>query len=192
MGQGATHGHREPNRRKPLGKAQLGRTIPFRYQDRDLEGTLLQIFPACIRVEADLGSGWPYRVWLGREEVGKPGPRAATPLPLPVTLRRGLLHTLDERGFTQLLANSLSLGLEEKQRVVRALPSLSQFQVDELTKVWQDEDQVFGHLWPAEAESIRVLEGPQRREWEELVRGIRYQSASGDLFAQLEKAGGGR
>jgi len=42
----------------------------------------------------------------------------------------------DEKKFLELLAGSISLTITEKKRIVEALPQLSQFQIDELMKIF--------------------------------------------------------
>jgi hypothetical protein len=184
---------RAPRARRPrLGQA-IGKRIVFHQDGRTLRGILLDIYPACVRVEADLGSGWPHRFLIGMEQIDPDRRRPAVPGTLPVTLARGPLHHLDEREFTQLLAGSLSLNAYEKKRVIHQLPCLSQFQVDELIKVWQDEAWEFAHLWSRERDTILGLQVNQRADWEEIVQGLRRQASSIDLFALLDNTvGGGR
>jgi hypothetical protein len=56
------------------------------------------------------------------------------------------LTTFDEVNFLELLQNSLSLNPFEKKRVIDAIPTLSQFQIDELIKVFEDEREEFKKL----------------------------------------------
>ena len=60
------------------------------------------------------------------------------------------LSEFDEKYFLDLLEHSLSLSLFEKKRVVDAIPTLSQFQIDELHKVFEDEREEFKKLFPKE------------------------------------------
>jgi hypothetical protein len=53
---------------------------------------------------------------------------------------------VDELEFVDLLKNSLSLNVSEKKRVIDAAPTLSQFQFDELKKVFIEERQKFREL----------------------------------------------
>ena len=46
------------------------------------------------------------------------------------------LTQFDEKEFVDLLEHSLSLSVAEKKRVVDAIPTLSQYQIDELKKVF--------------------------------------------------------
>jgi hypothetical protein len=71
---------------------------------------------------------------------------------------RFLIHpltTFEESYFMELLEHSLSLSTFEKKRVIDAIPSLSQFQLDELVKVFEDERVEFRKLMPTEGEIIK-------------------------------------
>lgn len=82
------------------------------------------------------------------------------------------LHTknvsVKEEDFLDLLKHSLSLSTEEKKRVVDAVPTLSQFQFDELTKVFTDERVKFRELAGKHPEDIKKLITKQKKEWLEL------------------------
>lgn len=67
------------------------------------------------------------------------------------------LTKFDEKEFIDLLEHSLSLSVVEKKRVVDAVPTLSQYQVDELKKVFTEERQEFKKLLPKEGETIKKL-----------------------------------
>jgi hypothetical protein len=67
------------------------------------------------------------------------------------------LTQFDEKYFIDLLEHSLSLSVYEKKRVVDAIPTLSQFQIDELTKVFEDEREEFKKLLPKEGDTIKDL-----------------------------------
>ena len=78
------------------------------------------------------------------------------------------LSDFDEVYFLDLLEQSLSLSVTEKKRVVDAIPTLSQFQVDELHKVFEDEREEFKKLLSKEWEVIRDLVIKSREGWEQL------------------------
>ncbi len=85
--------------------------------------------------------------------------------------------TVDAAQFLDLLKHSLSLNTMEKKRVVDAVPTLSQFQFDELTKVFVEEREKFRELAKDHPEDIKKLLKKQQEEWLQL----------GDLFrAELE------
>jgi hypothetical protein len=80
-----------------------------------------------------------------------PPPRAKTSN--EVLISKFMVHPLTtfiENTFIDLLEHSLSLSTFEKKRVIDAIPTLSQFQIDELIKVFEDERVEFRKLMPTE------------------------------------------
>jgi hypothetical protein len=78
------------------------------------------------------------------------------------------LTEFDEIYFADLLEHSLSLSVSEKKRVVDAIPTLSQFQIDELHKVFEDEREEFRKLLSKEGEVIKDLVLKARDGWLQL------------------------
>jgi succinate dehydrogenase flavin-adding protein (antitoxin of CptAB toxin-antitoxin module) len=78
------------------------------------------------------------------------------------------LSDFDEVYFLDLLEHSLSLSVSEKKRVVDAIPTLSQFQVDELHKVFEDEREEFKKLLTKEGDVIRDLVVKAKEGWTQL------------------------
>ena len=76
--------------------------------------------------------------------------------------------TLDIPAFQDLLKHSLSLNTMEKKRVVDASPTLSQFQWDELTKVFTEERVKFRKLAKEHPWDIKKLLKKQQSEWLQL------------------------
>ena len=70
-----------------------------------------------------------------------------------------------EEEFLDLLKNSLSLNVTEKKRVIDAVPTLSQFQFDELKKVFLEERVKFRELAGEHPEDIKKLLVKQQEEW---------------------------
>jgi methyl coenzyme M reductase alpha subunit len=89
---------------------------------------------------------------------------------------------VDEKLFLDLLKHSLSLSTLEKKRVVDAVPTLSQFQFDELAKVFTEEREKFRELSKDHPDDIKKLLKKQQIEWLQL----------GDLYRteKLNKAQG--
>lgn len=87
------------------------------------------------------------------------------------------LTQFDEKFFIDLLEHSLSLSVYEKKRVVDAIPNLSQFQIDELTKVFEDEREEFKKLMPKEGDTIKDLVVKAREGWKQLY----------DIYIQEQK-----
>ncbi len=52
----------------------------------------------------------------------------------------------DDKNFLTLLEGSISLTLEEKQRVIDAIPRLSIEQINELIKIFEEEKEKFSEL----------------------------------------------
>lgn len=75
--------------------------------------------------------------------------------------------------FLDLLKHSLSLNTAEKKRVIDAVPTLSQFQFDELAKVFTEEREKFRDLAKEHPDDIKKLLKKQQTEWLQL----------GDLYA---------
>ncbi len=75
---------------------------------------------------------------------------------------------VDEPVFLDLLKHSLSLNTMEKKRVIDAVPTLSQFQFDELTKVFTEEREKFRELAKDHPEDIKKLLVKQQTEWLQL------------------------
>lgn len=78
------------------------------------------------------------------------------------------LSEFEEAAFLDLLEHSLSLSVTEKKRVIDAVPTLSQFQIDELTKVFVDEREEFKKLLPKEGDTIKELVVKAREGWNQL------------------------
>lgn len=73
-----------------------------------------------------------------------------------------------EADFLDLLKHSLSLSTLEKKRVVDAIPTLSQFQFDELAKVFIEEREKFRELSKDHPDDIKKLLKKQQIEWLQL------------------------
>ena len=75
---------------------------------------------------------------------------------------------VDKEFFLDLLKHSLSLNVTEKQIVIDSVPTLTQFQFDELTKVFLEERQKFRDLAKEHTDDIKKLVEKQKNEWIEL------------------------
>ena len=110
-----------------------------------------------------------------------PPPPARAKTSNDAIFQRFLVHpltTFAEQEFMDLLEHSLSLSTFEKKRVVDAIPTLSQFQIDELVKVFEDERVEFRKLMPTEGEIIKGLVVKAQNEWEQLK----------DIYTEEDKA----
>ncbi len=84
--------------------------------------------------------------------------------------------TFDEMGFLTLLRGSISLTRDEKWRIIQAIPKLSQFQIDELQKILEEERRKFAELSPKHLLQLQKLETNHSRDWSDL-QGITQQQA---------------
>lgn len=72
----------------------------------------------------------------------------------------------DENKFLQLLAGSISLSKDEKKRIIQAVPKLTQFQVDELMRIFEEEISKFSDLDAKYESQLKTLEGKHTTDWE--------------------------
>ncbi len=92
---------------------------------------------------------------------------------------------IDEELFHDLLKHSLSLNTMEKKRVIDAVPTLSQFQFDELSKVFTEEREKFRELAKDHPDDIKKLLAKQQQEWLQL--GDLYRSELANKSLQEEE-----
>ncbi len=76
--------------------------------------------------------------------------------------------TFDEQVFLTLLRGSISLTRDEKWRIIQAVPKLSQFQVDELQKILEEERRKFAELSPKHLSQLMKLEQRHVKDWQDL------------------------
>lgn len=76
--------------------------------------------------------------------------------------------TFDEKKFIELLAGSISLTITEKKRIIESIPKLSQFQIDELMKIFDEEKAKFSELEKKHADQIKELEEKHKSSWQDL------------------------
>ncbi len=98
----------------------------------------------------------------------------------------------DEQRFLTLLRGSISLTRDEKWRIVKAIPNLSQFQVDELQKILEEERRKFSELSPKHLTQLMKLEQKHSQDWQDLQsisvqEGAKQQeqAAADDIRKQL-------
>lgn len=72
---------------------------------------------------------------------------------------------VNEEEFLDLLKNSLSLTVLEKKKVIDAVPTLSQFQFDQLCEVFFEERTKFRELAKDHPEDIKKLLVRQQEDW---------------------------
>ena len=75
---------------------------------------------------------------------------------------------IDEQLFLTLLRGSISLTRDEKWRIIQAMPKLSQFQIDELKKILEEEKRKFSELSPKHLLQLQKLEQKHADDWKDL------------------------
>lgn len=95
--------------------------------------------------------------------------------------------TFDEQMFLLLLRGSISLTRDEKWRIIQAVPKLSQFQVDELQKILEEERRKFGELSPKHLVQLMKLEQKHSQDWQDLQSITVQQHASAQEQQQADE-----
>ncbi len=83
----------------------------------------------------------------------------------------------DEESFLTFLRGSISLTRDEKWRIIQAIPKLSQFQIDELQKILQEEKRKFSELSPKHLLQLMKLEQKHSEDWNDLQNVTQQQGA---------------
>ncbi len=74
----------------------------------------------------------------------------------------------NEDYFVRLLAGSISLSKDEKKRIIDSIPSLKQEQIDELTRIFEEEKQKFAALSAKHVPQLEKLAQQHYDEWMQL------------------------
>lgn len=93
----------------------------------------------------------------------------------------------DEKKFLELLAGSISLTINEKKRIIEAIPQLSQFQIDELIKIFEEERGKFAELEKKHADQIAELEKQHTGSWQDLESKKEEESKQAEEARQAEE-----
>lgn len=90
----------------------------------------------------------------------------------------------DEENFLVLLEGSISLTMEEKKRVIEAIPRLSIEQINELISIFEEEKQKFAELENEFADDVAKLKA--EREKEISVTEMKQEEQGEDAEAKAE------
>ena len=74
----------------------------------------------------------------------------------------------NEKYFIFLISRSFSLIKNEKVRIIKRFPALSQFQIDELIKILEEEKQKFGELEAKHPAQVEKLREKVEQDWFEI------------------------
>ncbi len=73
--------------------------------------------------------------------------------------------SFDENYFLQLIAGSIALRIDEKEKIIDSIPKLSQRQVDELMKIFEEEKDKFDELAAKYPDQIKQLRDKAKNDW---------------------------
>lgn len=93
----------------------------------------------------------------------------------------------DEQHFLTLLRGSISLTRDEKWRIIQAVPKLSQFQIDELQKILEEEKRKFSELSPKHLLQLMRLEQKHAEDWKDLQSVMVQQGARQEERQQADE-----
>ncbi len=93
----------------------------------------------------------------------------------------------DEQKFLTLLRGSISLTRDEKWRIIQAIPKLSQFQIDELQKILEEEKRKFSELSPKHLSQLMKLEQKHSEDWKDLQSITVQQGARDEEKSKAEE-----
>ncbi len=94
--------------------------------------------------------------------------------------------TFDAQKFLTLLRGSISLTRDEKWRIIQAIPKLSQFQIDELQKILEDEKRKFSELSPKHLLQLMKLEQKHSEDWRDLQSFMVQKNAKQEEQSQAD------
>jgi hypothetical protein len=94
--------------------------------------------------------------------------------------------TFDEKNFLTLLEGSISLTLEEKQRVIDAIPRLSIEQINELIKIFEEEKVKFAELEKEYGDDVKKLKAEREKEFDMAETKKEEMSEAEEEAAQAE------
>ena len=93
----------------------------------------------------------------------------------------------DIQAFLTLLRGSISLTRDEKWRIIQAIPKLSQFQIDELQKILEEEKRKFSELSPKHLLQLMKLEQKHSEDWNDLQNVTVQQDAQNEEQEQADE-----
>ena len=85
-----------------------------------------------------------------------------------------------------MLSGSISLTKNEKKKIVESISKLSQYQIDELIKIFEEERRKFAELDEKHQVKIRELQAKQMEDWKDLEMEGKQQAQKGQDTAAAE------
>lgn len=93
----------------------------------------------------------------------------------------------DEKYFLYLFAGSLVLSLTEKKDILSRMPKLTQFQIDELIKILEEEKQKFDLLEKEHPEQIQKMRQETKRDWDVMEMELPKQAAEAEASNEADE-----
>lgn len=93
----------------------------------------------------------------------------------------------DEKKFLQLLATSISLTKLEKQRIIDSIPKLSQYQIDELMRIFEEEQRKFAELNKKHTDQLKDLEAKHKDDWNDIEMQAKQAKKKGEDESEADK-----
>ena len=87
---------------------------------------------------------------------------------------------VDEQHFLKLLSWSISLSIDEKKKIIENFWKLSQYQIDELIKIFEEEKTKFSALDVKHKEQLQALERQHAIAWDS------FEAESQQTVTQVE------
>lgn len=97
----------------------------------------------------------------------------------------------DEQKFKDLLADSISLSFNEKIQILKAIPKLNQFQIDELSKILEEEKVKLEELNRKHAEQLKAFEEKKKSgNWDSLANKAQEAAKKEQDQSEIDKLKG--
>ncbi len=95
--------------------------------------------------------------------------------------------SIDTDRFLKLLAQSISLSKAEKLRIINSFPSLSDFQINELIRIFQDEEQEFAKLPEKNVPELERLAKKHALDWESIEHDLQQDALKAEELKKQEE-----
>ena len=95
--------------------------------------------------------------------------------------------SFNEEKFIRLLAGSISLSRDEKKRIIDTIPKLQQSQIDELTRIFEEEKAKFAQLSQKHVPQLEKLTKQHAQEWMDIESSYRSEQKKATDQAEADE-----
>src|SRR3989339_285374 len=95
--------------------------------------------------------------------------------------------TFDEKKFLRCLAGSISLLWQEKAKIIESVPKLSQYQIDELQRILNEETDKFKELSKEHGDQLKQLEQKHLDEFRQIETMMAEDEQEGQADEQADQ-----